>query len=91
MSSGSEEVRAYAFASAFQPADNLGLGEQASALDLVGRELAAGGEPVDLLGLAAEDAGEFIDGEKGRQRPLRIQHSERTISGAPDEIGRRTG
>ena len=50
-----------------EPACDLGLVEEPSSFDLVGGELAAGGEAVDLLGLAAEDRGKLLDGEEGRE------------------------
>ena len=56
--------------------------EEPSPFDLVGGELSSGGEPVDLLGLAAEDGGELVDGEEGRQHGF---HGKlRTISDTPD-------
>jgi hypothetical protein len=51
---------------ALEPAKELVSLEQPSAFDLVGGELAAGGEPVDLLGLAAEDTGDLVDGQESR-------------------------
>jgi len=69
---------------ALEPAEELASLEQPSTFDLVGGELAAGGEPVDLLGLAAEDAGDLVDGQESRQRPLGIHDSRRTISVASD-------
>jgi hypothetical protein len=48
-----------------QPAEELASLDQPSAFDLVGGELAAGCEAVHLLGLAAEDDGEFVDGQEG--------------------------
>ena len=68
---------------------DLALVEQAASLDLVGGKLAAGGEPVHLLRLATQDRGEFVDGEEGWQRPLRI-HSGGTISGPSDGTRPRT-
>ena len=60
------EVRLDAVALRLEPANDLGLVEESSALDLVGGQLAAGGEAVDLLRLAAEHGGELVDGEEGR-------------------------
>src|SRR5690348_10065420 len=51
-----------------EPARNIGFGEQPSSLDLVRGELAAGGEAVHLLRLAAQHLGELVDREEGRQR-----------------------
>jgi hypothetical protein len=53
------------FATPEPPAD-LALVEKTAALDLVGRELAARGEAVDLLGLAAKDGSELVNGEESR-------------------------
>ena len=61
-----ESVRAYAVPALLEPASHFGLVEEAAAFDFVGGELAAGGEPVDLFGLAAEHGGELVDGEEGR-------------------------
>lgn len=38
--------------------------EEAASFDLVGGKQAAGGEPVDLLRLAAQNGGELVDGEE---------------------------
>lgn len=80
-SEAAEGGRAYAVAPPLEPPRNLGLAEEPATLDLVGGELSAGGKPVDLLGLAAEDSREFVDGEKGRQDS--VAHR-RTISDAQD-------
>jgi transcriptional regulator with XRE-family HTH domain len=69
---------------ALEPAEELASLDQPSAFDLVGRQLATGGEPVDLLRLAAEDAGELVDGQESRQRPLGTHDSCGTISAASD-------
>ena len=61
-----EEVRLDALALCLEPADDLGLVEEATSFDLVGGQLAAGSEAVDLLGLAAEHGGELVDSEEGR-------------------------
>ena len=61
-----EKVRLDAFALRLEPVDDLGFGEEASSFDFVGGQLAAGGEAVDLLGLAAEHGGELVDSEEGR-------------------------
>src|SRR5262245_56928531 len=79
-----EQARGYAVVLSLQPAEELASLEQASAFDLVGGELAAGGEPVDLLGLAAEDAGDLVDGQESRQGPLGTHNSRGTISAASD-------
>jgi hypothetical protein len=49
-----------------EPADDLVLIEEAPTLNLERRKLMRRREAVDLLGLAAEDGGEFVDGEEGR-------------------------
>jgi hypothetical protein len=67
-----------------EPAHELAAVEQPAAFDLVRGELAAGGEPVDLLGLAAEDAGELVDGKESRQGSLGTHESRGTISAASD-------
>ncbi len=69
---------------ALEPAEELAALDQPSAFDLVRGKLAAGGEPIDLLGLAAEDAGELVDGQESRQRPLGTHDSRGTISAASD-------
>jgi hypothetical protein len=50
----------------WEPAYDLDLGEEAASFDLVGGQLAASGEAVDLLRLAAEDGGELVDCEEDR-------------------------
>jgi DNA-binding XRE family transcriptional regulator len=69
---------------ALEPAEELASLEQPSAFDLVRGELSAGGEPVDLLRLATEDAGDLLDGQESRQRSLGTHDSCGTISAASD-------
>jgi transcriptional regulator with XRE-family HTH domain len=69
---------------ALEPAEELAALEQPSTFDLVGGELSAGGEAVDLLGLAAEDAGDLVDGQESRQGSFGSHDSRGTISAASD-------
>jgi len=71
---------------ALEPAEELASLEQPSTFDLVRGEFAAGGEPVDLLGLAAEDAGDLVDGQESRQRSLGTHDGRGTISAASDGL-----
>jgi len=61
-----EDARGYSDSALLEPAGNLGFVEEAPAFDLVGGEVVAGCEAVDLLGLAAQDFCELVNGEEGR-------------------------
>jgi transcriptional regulator with XRE-family HTH domain len=73
-----------------EPAEELVSLEQPSAFDLVGGELAARSESVNLLRLAAEDAGDLVDGQESRQRILGTHDDRGTISAASDGSRPRT-